>query len=104
MRRRDIGEMHRRRDGGKKAQGNRHRERKRGEQTREERKKKEGEGGGEWAAGLHFFKRAVIYKFSWSEFFASNSSFGSHWAQRTTALNKVEILFLYNFYSQLRNF
>jgi hypothetical protein len=28
----------------------------------------------------------------WPEFFASNSSFGSYWAPRNTALNKFEIL------------
>jgi hypothetical protein len=44
---RDIGEIHRRREGGKETEGNRHRERDRGEHAREEREEeggREGEG------------------------------------------------------------
>jgi hypothetical protein len=54
--------------------------------VREEKKRGRRSGG---SCGLHFFKETVAQDF-WSDFFASNSFFGSHWAQRKTALNKFE--------------
>jgi hypothetical protein len=53
-----------------------------------ERGKEEGEKE-RGSCGLHFFKATVAQDY-WSDFFKSNSFFGSHWAQRKTALNKFE--------------
>ncbi len=66
-------------DGKEQASGER-------EEGGEAKKRGEKDGG---ICGLHFFKEKVAQDF-WSEFFASNSSFGSHWAQRKIALNKFE--------------
>jgi hypothetical protein len=41
------------------------------------------------SCGLHFFKGTVVQDF-WSELFASNSSFGSHWAQRKLRIQKIQ--------------